>query len=144
LKPFPHEYWVRADAEVTGNVALTSEGLPPLETAPPAEFDGPGDQWSPESLLVAAAADCFVLTFRAIARASRLEWTGLTCRAHGTLDRVDGVTRFVAMRIVAELVLPRSADAATAQRLLEKSERGCLITQSLKLTPELETHITQE
>jgi hypothetical protein len=33
----------------------------------PREFDGRGNQWSPESLLAAALADCFVLSFRAVA-----------------------------------------------------------------------------
>jgi organic hydroperoxide reductase OsmC/OhrA len=31
------------------------------------QLGGPGGQWSPETLLVAAAAECFILTFRAVA-----------------------------------------------------------------------------
>jgi organic hydroperoxide reductase OsmC/OhrA len=58
-----------------------------------------GGQWSPETLLVAAAVDCFVLTFRAIAAASKLPWERLSCNGEGTLDRVDGVTRFTALAL---------------------------------------------
>ena len=44
------------------------EGVRVIESAPPKEFDGPGDQWSPEQLLTAAVADCFVLNFRTMTR----------------------------------------------------------------------------
>ena len=77
MQDLPHHYHVNASAEAEGNIALKAEDLPQLVTAPPAEFGGPGDQWSPETLLVGAVADCFILTFRAIARASKLEWTRL-------------------------------------------------------------------
>jgi peroxiredoxin-like protein len=144
MKPYPHHYTIEASATASGSVELRADGLPTLATAPPAEFDGPGDQWSPESLLIAAVADCFVLTFRAIARASKLEWSSLRCRAQGTLDHVDRVTRFVGMRIEADLTLPADGNADAARRLLEKAEKSCLITNSLDLTAELEASVTVE
>ena len=78
MQDFPHQYRVSANAKTAGNVVLSSSGVPDLPSAAPAEFGGPGDQWSPESLLVAAVADCFVLSFRAIARASQFDWASLT------------------------------------------------------------------
>lgn len=142
MKPYPHEYSVEATASTIGSVELTAEGLPIITSAPPVEFDGPGDQWSPESLLVAAVVDCFVLTFRAIAQASKFEWSGLKCRAEGTLDRADRVTRFVGMRVRAELKLPPEGSEEAGRRLLEKAEKTCLVTNSLDLQVELDTEIT--
>lgn len=138
----PHHYVVSAAAAASGDVAVDSAGLPALATAAPAEFGGPGDRWSPETLLVAAVANCFVLTFRAIARASKLEWTSLACTAEGTLDRVDGVTRFTAVTVRATLTLPAGGSEALARRLLEKSEAGCLVTNSLVATRHLEATVT--
>ena len=89
------------------------------------------DQWSPESLLVAAVADCFVLSFRAIARASKLEWESLSCSTDGILDRVDKLTRFTRFNVKAELVVPAGTDEAKAHRLIEKAEALCLVTNSL-------------
>ncbi len=60
----------------------------------PKQFDGPKDQWSPEELLVATIADCLILTFRAIASASKFEWLELICEVKGTLGRVDNKTQF--------------------------------------------------
>jgi len=137
MHPYPHRYPVRASAQPAGNVILSSAGIPDLSSAPPREFDGPGDQWSPETLLVAAAADCFILSFRAVAGASKLAWTSLTCDVEGVLDRVDGATRFTEMLVRARLVVPAGTDEARAQRLLEKAEKVCLIMNSLKASPQL-------
>jgi len=141
MQDFPHHYRVAASAEHTGNVELSSGGVAPLESAPPAEFGGPGDQWSPESLLVAAVADCFVLSFRAIARASKLEWRSLCCNVIGTLDRVERKAQFTGFEVTAELVVPAGTDEAKAQRLLEKAEDACLITNSLIAESHLEATV---
>ena len=138
---FPHRYSVAAFARAEGDVALESERLPPLVTAPPAEFDGPGDRWSPETLLVAAVADCFVLTFRAIARASKLPWLTLRCDVEGILDRVERVTQFTEFRTRVTLRLPPGADRQRAARLLTRTEETCLVTNSLKGTRHLDLEI---
>ena len=89
MQDYPHHYHVHAEAQPEGSVNLASEKLPPLASAPPLEFGGPGDQWSPETLLVASVADCFILSFRAIARASKFEWKSLSCEVVGTLERIE-------------------------------------------------------
>ena len=138
---FPHRYSVAAAAGAEGEVTLQSERLPPLASAPPAEFDGPGDRWSPETLLVAAVADCFVLTFRAIARASKLPWSSLRCDVEGILDRVERVTQFTEFRTRVRLRLPAGADRQRAERLLTRTEETCLVTNSLKGTRRLDVEI---
>jgi uncharacterized OsmC-like protein len=47
-----------------------------------------------EDLLVASVADCFAITFRAIASASKMEWLDLECSIEGKLERVDRVTKY--------------------------------------------------
>ena len=142
MDAYPHHYRVQAAAEAESPVTLASERLPSLSSAPPAQFGGPGDQWSPETLLVAASADCLILTFRAIARASKLPWLRLDCEAEGVLDRVEGVTRFTEIRLNARLVLPAGGDMERGRRLLEKAEKSCLITCSLKAESLLTADVT--
>jgi organic hydroperoxide reductase OsmC/OhrA len=144
VQEFPHHYAVAAGAQAEGPVALTSKGLPDLASAAPQQFGGPGDRWSPETLLVAAVADCFILSFRAIARASKLPWTSLECRVEGTLDRVDRVTQFTAFQVHASLRAPAGVSEEQARRVLEKAERSCLISNSLKAPSHLETDVHLE
>jgi peroxiredoxin-like protein len=141
MKPFPHHYEVSAACAPEGEVTLSSAGVEELKSSPPQEFDGPGDRWSPELLLLAALSDCFVLSFRAMAQASRFEWRSLDCRASGTLDRVDGRMRFTSIRLAARLALAAGAREDRAQRLLERAEKGCPIGSSLAVPVELETRI---
>ena len=141
MHPFPHRYAVAASAENESNVELSSAGVRPIESAAPVEFGGPGDQWSPESLLVASVADCFVLSFRAISRAARLDWNSLNCEAVGTLDKVERVTQFTRFDVKAELTVPAGTDAEKAHRLLEKAENHCLITNSMKAQSALDATV---
>jgi len=131
MHPYPHRYAVQAVAAPEGDVPVSSTGLPQIVTAPPAEFDGPGDRWSPETLLCAAVADCFLLSFRAVARAAKLPWTSLKCEVHGTLDRVEGKSRFTGFVVKAELEVPEGTDRDKAAKAMERAEHVCLISNSL-------------
>ncbi len=131
MQNLPHHYAVTAATSTDGYVDLTSMGLERIESAPPAEFGGPGDRWSPETLLVAAVADCFILTFKAIARASKFDWISLSCEVDGVLDRVDNATKFTGFALRVVLDAPHGTDELKARSLLEKAEHVCLITKSL-------------
>jgi hypothetical protein len=43
MKPFPHRYEVSLTGGPSGYAELTTAGVSSLRTAPPADFDGPGD-----------------------------------------------------------------------------------------------------
>lgn len=143
MQSFPHSYQVSAHGSSTGDICLQAKGVPDIASAPPVAFDGPGDKWSPEDLLVAAVADCFILTFRAISRASKFEWTSLTCQVEGTLDKVDRVIQFTSFQVNAQLTVPAGTPHDVATRLLEKSEHGCLISNSLKADGHLKIEIIE-
>ena len=141
MHAFPHRYSVSAAAVVEGDVTLEGERLPSLHSAPPTEFGGPGDRWSPETLLVAAVADCFVLTFRSIAHLSRLPWISVTCDVEGVVDRLERVTQFTGFVVRARLRVPAGTNEEQARRLLAKAEDTCLVTNSLKVKAHLEIEI---
>ena len=132
MHPYPHVYTAAASGRTDGAVLISSPGLPEVATAAPPEFDGPGGTWSPETLLCASLADCFVLSFRAIARASRFEWSELSCRVEGVLERVDGIAQFSRYTTFARLEVPAAVDVDKARKLLEKADHACLISNSVR------------
>jgi organic hydroperoxide reductase OsmC/OhrA len=144
MHPYPHVYVVGASGQAGGPVAVTSFGLPEIGTAPPPQFDGPGGAWSPETLLCAAVADCFILSFRAYARAARFDWSHLECRVEGTLARVERVPQFTAFRTSATLSVPPGADGAKAHKLLEQAGQGCLIANSLRGAHTLDAQVLMQ
>ncbi len=141
MDPYPHTYRSGASSGSSGVVAVATAGVAPLATAPPPEFGGPGGHWSPETLLVGALADCFVLSFRSVARAARFEWVSLDCQIEGVLDKHEGVTRFTEFRTRATLVVAAGGDTARAVKLLETAERLCLIANSLKASQHLDCQV---
>jgi peroxiredoxin-like protein len=140
MHPFPHHYVVNAVVRPDGDVPLSADGVRVIESAPPKEFDGPGNQWSPEQLLTAAVADCFVLSFRAIAGASKFRWLNLEANTRGTLDKAGGQMRFTRFETHAKLHVPHGTDVERAKKLLEKAELSCLVANSLSS----ERHLTVE
>ena len=132
VDPYPHNYVATARGRPEGDVAVTSPALPEITTEPPPEFGGSGNAWSPETLLCASLADCLVLTFRAIARASRFDWRELDCRVEGVLERADGVAQFTRYTIFVSLGIGPDSDRAMAHKLLEKAEHSCLISNSVR------------
>jgi organic hydroperoxide reductase OsmC/OhrA len=90
----------------------------------PIDYDGPGDAWSPEHLLLAAVETCFLFTLRAVATASKIEFVTLDLASQGTVDRQDGVTRFTEIVLRPRLTVPAGTDRERVLWVLQKSERA--------------------
>ena len=138
MQGLPHTYSATATSTASSVVSATIEGQPELSIAPPAGFGGPGDIHSPEDLQVAAVASCFILSFKAIATASRLEWDGISVSVDGTLEQVERAVQFTAFSTRVTLNLAADSNREKAEKLLEKAEQTCFITNSLKAGNTLE------
>jgi peroxiredoxin-like protein len=141
MKPLPHSYEVQLVGSADGYATVSAAGMPELQTAPPLDFDGPGDAWSPEHLLLAAVETCFLFTLRSVARASKLEFLSLELSGNGKVDRRDGATRFTEIVLRPRLRLAAGADKDRALRILEKSEKACLVSASLSTPVRLEPEV---
>ncbi len=141
MTALPHHYEVRLHGGPAGHAAVSVAGAPELRAAPPVEFGGPGDAWSPEHLLLAAVETCFLFTLRAVAQASRVTFTAIELTAHGTVDRADGVVRFTEIVLRPRVTVPPGTDPERVRRILEKSEKGCLVSASLSTPIRLEPEV---
>ena len=141
MKPLPHRYSITASGGTEGELSVAGNQLPVIQSAAPADFGGPGDQWSPEDFLMAAAASCFVLSFRAIATASKFEWCELHCETEGVLDKVDRQLRFTDISTKAKLTIDSQQDKTKAEKLLQKAEQHCLVANSLNAQRHLQYQV---
>jgi len=118
---------------------LDSPGLASLQVASPPEFHGHEGVWTPEHYFVAAVNSCFMTTFLAIAEISKLEFVSFDCKAVGKLEKVEGIgLQMTEVIIKPVLVVRHPKDLERAQRILEKAEKNCLISHSIKSTVKLE------
>jgi peroxiredoxin-like protein len=104
----------------------------PIAFSSPVEFQGQSGMWTPEHFLVAAVAGCFVTTFIAIAEASKFEVVSLEASAAGVLEKVERGFQFTRVVIRPVLTIAQDSDRERALRLIEKTERACLVARSLR------------
>jgi organic hydroperoxide reductase OsmC/OhrA len=126
MKPLPHDYDVHLTGGPSGYALLSTPGVPDLSTAPPADFDGPGDAWSPEHLLLASVQTCFLFTLRSIARASHVDFVSLELDAAGTVNRQEGVSHPVHGDRSASTARHRPRDRSGARAAHAREEREAL------------------
>lgn len=104
-----------------------------IEVATPPQFPkGVAGIWSPEHLLIASVNSCFMTTFLAVAENSKLEFKEFSCKAGGKLEQIEGKYLITEVVLNPTLVLTNKEDQEKAQRILEKSEKACLISNSIK------------
>lgn len=123
---------------------ISSDILPTkIEVATPPEFDkGVPGIWSPEHLFTAAALSCFMTTFLAIAEFSKLEFEDFDCDAEGILEKVDGKFLMTEINHRAKLKINDILKSERAERILQKSEAACLISNSIKTKVNLNCEIS--
>ncbi len=123
----------------------SSADLPVLEVASPPEFQGHEHTWTPEHLFVASVNSCYMATFIAIAELSKLGVVSFTSTAVGKLEKPEGQGyRITEIVLRPKLVIRFESDAERAQRILEKAERNCLISNSITTDVTLEPEIDFE
>lgn len=104
-----------------------------IEVATPPEFPkGIPGIWSPEHLFTAAVSSCLMTTFLSIAENSKLAFIDFSCKSKGKLEQVEG--KFIMSEIILEptVTITDEKDRERAERVLQKSEAACLISNSVK------------
>ena len=113
-----------------------------IEVATPPEFPkGIPGIWSPEHLFTAAVSSCLMTTFLSIAENSKLEFIAFRCESDGKLEQVDG--KFIMSEVILKptVTIAHEKDRERAERVLQKSEAACLISNSIKSKVTLNAHI---
>jgi peroxiredoxin-like protein len=141
MTPLPHHYTVELSGGPSGYARLRTGEMPDIRMAPPTQYGGPGDAWTPEHLLLGAVEACFMFTFRAVANAAHVRFDYLEVSTDGTVDRQDGRTRFTEIVLRPRLTIEPDVDREHLIRLIHKAERACLVSASLntpiRVEPEL-------
>jgi peroxiredoxin-like protein len=121
---------------------LCAPVLPCLHVDAPPEFKGHEGSWTPEHLFVGAVNTCFMTTFLAIAENSKLDFVSFKTAAAGKLEKLEGRGfQMTEVTLRPRLIISNARDAERASRILEKAEKHCLISNSIKSAVHLEPEI---
>lgn len=131
--------WIADRKGIIQSDALTSE----IEVVTPPEFPkGIPGFWSPEHLFVASVNSCFMTTFLAVAENSKLDFTHFECNAIGTLDKIDGKYCITEITLTPILTINDENFKEKGIRVMEMSEKACLISNSITSKVILQPKVT--
>ena len=122
---------------------LTENNFPKIEVTTPTEFIGGEENvWTPEHLFVASANVCLMTTFLSIAENSKLDFISYNSQGKGMLEKADHGFMITEIELFPNIVVSQEKDIARAERIIQKAEHHCLISNSIKskiiLTPKIE------
>lgn len=104
-----------------------------IEVATPPEFDkGMPGIWSPEHLYTAAVLSCYMTTFLAIAEYANLAYEAFDCTGEGVLEKVDNKYLMTQILLKPVVTIANEDLRAKTDRIMQKAEAACLISNSVK------------
>ena len=139
----PLRYQVNVARRGPIEAAVESTPRAVITGGPPPEFGGDPTSWSPEHLMVAAAALCFWSTLEWFARRRGVPLAGLECAAEGDVARTAEGFAFSGIRL--EVAASTTAGQEGALReLMEVAKKSCLVARSLACPVELSATVTTD
>jgi organic hydroperoxide reductase OsmC/OhrA len=120
------------DHKVTVSGAEEAERPQPIAGSSDSAFRGDAARWNPEQLLVAALAQCHMLSYLHVCATAGIVVTGYTDEAHGTMtETTDGGGHFteVVLRPRVTVASPDMVEKAAA--LHREAHERCFIANSV-------------
>lgn len=130
---------VLTSPELAGGKSATDNSI---EVATPPEFpQGMPNIWSPEHLFTASVSSCLMTTFLAVAENSNLDFETFSCEAIGIMERIDRKYLMTEIILKPTVTIKDENDRDRAEKVLQKSEAACLISNSIMTKVSMETTI---
>ena len=129
-----HFYQVQVNWKENRNGSLSSDVLDEkLRIATPPEFPkGEANIWSPEHYYLAAINGCLLTTFLAIAENFKLNFVDFQSTSIGKLAIVDRKYMISEVVLKPVITIANIADKELALKVIDKAEKACLISNSIK------------
>ena len=133
MSAITHDYEVSVSWDKERKGVLSSPDLDTkIEVATPPQFPmGMENIWSPEHLFTAAVNSCLMTTFLSIAENSKLQFNHFDSKAIGKLEMISGKYQMSEIILMPVLTIEHELDKEKAERILQKSEAACLISNSI-------------
>ncbi|MCU1544418.1 MAG: OsmC family peroxiredoxin [Microbacteriaceae bacterium] len=110
---------------------ITAAGKHSIDGSSDRVFHGNADRWNPEELLLAALAECHLLSYLHVAATNGIVVTGYTDSATGTMvQTADGGGHFTSVTLRPRVVIS-GGDAARALELHREASTRCFIAASV-------------
>jgi peroxiredoxin-like protein len=103
-----------------------------VKIATPPEFNGPSGYFSPEELFLASINSCIMTTFFYFAERFSFSFLSYESEASGEVIFEDGKFAFSSIIVKPVIKVKDTTEKEKAAKGIEKSEKYCLISNSVK------------
>ena len=131
---FPMKFEVKANATpgIASHWTAGSHDLPPIMSAIPPEFSGPGNGYSPEDLFGIAILNCLIATYKVYCEKSKVSFHNLSAKAVLVIDKQPSETSFIVTEINIFFDISGATDVEKGRKLLDQAIKDCAISNSIK------------
>lgn len=128
------KFEVEAKASSGMNTQWTAQtdSLPPIPSAIPPEFMGPGGGYSPEDLFALAVVNCVIATFKVYAERAKIGFQTIHGKAILTVDKLPAEAGFGMTQIDVTLNVVGATDTEKTKKTLELAIKDCAVSNSIK------------
>lgn len=122
---------------------LKSHNNPEIEISTPPEFDGPQGYWSPEDMFLASINSCIMTTFLYFVEKFSASFLTYESKIEGEVNLRGGRLLFTSITVRPQIRISDKAQEQQIAELVQKSEKYCLVSCSvkteIKVLPEIKT-----
>jgi organic hydroperoxide reductase OsmC/OhrA len=131
---FPMKFEVHAAATPGISTQWTAQNdhLPPIPSAIPPEFMGPGEGYSPEDLFSISLLNCLIATFKVYCEKSKVTFHEIKGRVSLTVDKLPGQTGFAMTQADIFFDITGASDPERVRKLLDGAIKDCAVSNSIK------------
>ena len=139
-----HIYEINLQWNAERKGTLSSPVLPiQIEVATPPDFPkGMKDIWTPEHLFIASVNSCYMATFLVVAENSQFEFISFDCNSVGIVETINETLAVTQITLKPKVVIKSAEHEEQLMKILEKSNKECLISNSVTTKISLEPIIT--
>jgi len=106
--------------------------LPPIPSAIPPEFMGPGGGYSPEDLFAISLLNCLIATFKVYAEKSKITFQEIKGKVDLTVDRLAGESGFAMTQADVFFDITGASDVERTRKILDSAIKDCAVSNSIK------------
>jgi len=130
--PMKFEVEAKASSGVSSQWIAEKDQLPPIPSAIPPEFRGPGGGYSPEDLFGIAILNCLIALYKVYCEKSKVSFEEIKAKAILTADKDPSSVSFYISHVDIFLEISGSSDIEKGKTLLDSAIRDCPISNSVK------------
>ena len=144
MKKFPMKFEVTSSAKGGVGSQWTSQAgtLPPIPSAIPPEFSGPGGGYSPEDLFGIAILNCLIAMYKVYCDRAKVSFRDIKGKAIVVIDKQPSETSFVVTEVNFHFTVTGASDKEKARIIFDQAAKDCPIGNSIRSGKTFEINIS--